>query len=241
MERYRTTILLGVVLLVLAALAFFLSSNNASSPGEATPTPNIYIWQDDNPAIALDVMSGTSKVSIVKDVISGTWQIKEPVDRPADLFQVGGVANSLQILQAQYTLSDTTDLTQYGLDGQPMSVTVTFSDTAHTTRTLLIGHATPDGGGYYVKLPDGNKLYTVINSTIEPMRTWLVSPPVELPSPTPVPITPVTATPTDTTTPTPTAEGTSSEPPSTATPAESTSPSAPTATQAPVPEASATP
>jgi hypothetical protein len=217
MERYRTTLLLGAVLLVLGGLAFFLSSRSATSPGTETPTPNVYIWEDENPVKGLEVMSGSDKIVLIKDVVLGSWRITEPVDQPADLFQVGGVADSFQRLLAQYTLSDTTDLEQYGLAGQPLMVTSTFSDTAGTKRTLLVGKVTPDGTGYYVKLPDSNKLYTVGNFTVEPLRTWLTTPPVQPPTPTLVPITPVTATPTETPSPTVQVAGTSAAPTATVT------------------------
>jgi hypothetical protein len=205
MERYRTTLILAAVLLILGGLAFFLSGRNASSPGEATPIPNVYIWEDPNPVKGLEVISGSNKIALAKDVLLGSWRITEPVDEPADIFSVGGVADSFQNLLAQHTLSDTTDLEQFGLAGQPMVVTATFSDTAGTKRTVIIGKMTPDGSGYYVKVPDSNKLYTIGNFTIEPINTWLIVPPVQPPSPTPVPITPVTSTPTAT--PPPTAEG----------------------------------
>jgi hypothetical protein len=203
MERYRTTLLLGAVLLVLGGLAFFLSGRNASSPGTPTPTPNVYVWEEENPVKGLDIVSGTQKVSLVKDVVLGSWRITEPVDETADIFQVGGVADSMQKLLVQYTLTDTANLEQFGLTGQPMMVTATFSDTAGTKHTLLIGRVSPDGGGYYVKQPDSPTVYTIGNYTLEPLRSWLTNPPVQPPTPTPVPITPVTATPTETPSPTP--------------------------------------
>src|SRR5438045_8024078 len=87
-----------------------------------------------------------------------------------------------------------------------MSVTVTFSDTQGTKRTFNVGTSTPDGSGYYVNTAGSNTVYVVSNTTIEPLRTWLTTPPVEQPSPTPIPITVVPAS-TETSTPTPGAFG----------------------------------
>lgn len=202
MERYRTTIILGGVLLVLAMLAFFLSSKNATSPGTATPVPNIYIWEDANPVKALEAVSGTDKIVLNKDVVLGSWRIAEPVDALADIFQVGNVADAMQRLQAQYALSDTTDLAQYGLASTGLQITATFSDTASSKRTLLVGALTPDGAGYYVKTPENNKVYTLQATTIGQVINWLTTPPVQPPTPTPLPFTPVTSTPTQTGTPT---------------------------------------
>jgi hypothetical protein len=211
MERYRTTIIMAAVLIVLAGLAYFSSSNNASAPtGAPTPVPSHFIWQDSNSVKAIDVVSSTEKVSIAKDSTSGDWMISQPVARPADVFQVGNEADALQNLQAQFMLTGTTDLGQYGLTSPPLQVTVTFSDTGGSQRVLLVGAPTTDGSAYYVKTPDSDTVYVVTNTTIEPLRSWLTNPPVQQPTATPVPITPVTDTPTPTATSTsvPGAEGT---------------------------------
>jgi hypothetical protein len=201
MERYRTTIIMAVALIVLVSLAFFLTSKNASAPtGSPTPTASKYIWQDTNAVKAIDVVSGTQKVGIAKDSATGNWTITEPVSRPADPFQVGNEADALQNLQAQFELTGTTDLDQYGLTNPPLQVTVTFSDTGASKRVLLVGSATTDGSGYYVKTPDNSSVFVLTNTTVEPLRSWLANPPVQQPTATPVPITPVTDTPTPTAT-----------------------------------------
>jgi hypothetical protein len=230
MGRYRSTIIMVVLLVVLGGLALFLSNQNVSSPGIATPTPVVYVWQQPDPVNAIDVVSSTSKISVKKDSALGTWSITQPVSKPADLFSVSAVADSLQKLQATFALTGTSDLTQYGLSPNPMAVTVTFSDTQGTKRTFNVGTSTPDGSGYYVNTAGSNSVYVVSNTTIEPLRTWLTTPPVEQPSPTPIPITVV---PVGTETPTATPEASGPQAPSvtpatvaTATPASA----APTAT-----------
>lgn len=188
-------------LIVLVALAIFLSGRNAASPGTPTPTPALtYVWQDPNPVSAIQVVSGTKSLSLKKDVALGNWSITAPISQPADLFSVSGVADNLQKLQAQFSLTATTDLAQYGLDKDSLVVTVTFSDTAGTKRKLNIGNLTLDGSGYYVKGPDSNSVYVVSNGTIEPIRSWLTTPPIEQPTPTPPPFTIVAPTPTTNTT-----------------------------------------
>ena len=191
---------MAAVLIVLVALAYFLTSKNATAPtGSTTPTTAKYIWQDTNSVKAIDVVSGTQKVGIAKDA-TGNWSITVPVSRPADPFQVGNEADALQNLQAQFELTGTTDLAQYGLTNPPLQVTVTFSDTGSSTRSLFVGSATTDGSGYYVKTPDSSSVFVVTNTTVEPLRSWLANPPVQQPTATPVPITPVTDTPTPTAT-----------------------------------------
>jgi len=204
MERYRTTIILAGVLIVLAAAAIFLSNNNSVSTATATPTPTTYVWQSPDSVAGIQVVSGTNKVTLVKDP-TGNWSITQPVSKPADPFSVGGEADSLQNLQASFSVTNTSDLTQFGLGPDAMAVTLTFSNTQKSQRTLGVGHAVIDGSGYYVKAGDSGQAYVVANTAIEPLRTWLTTPPIQTPSPTPLPITqiPETATPTPTETPAP--------------------------------------
>jgi hypothetical protein len=202
MERYRTTLILAVVLIVLVGAIYLMSGRNQGTAGTATPTPTQYVWEETNPAIGLTVVSDTQRVVLEKDLTLGSWKLLEPVQKPADLFAVSGVADSMQKLQAMYTLSETTDLDQYGL-AHPMTVTLEFSGTTVTERTLLIGGPLTDLSGYYVKTPESNEVYVVGNTLVEPLRSWLTNPPVQPPTPTPAPQLTVVPPPTATSTPEP--------------------------------------
>jgi uncharacterized protein DUF4340 len=199
MERYRTTIILAVVLLVLVGAIYFMSGRNSAAPGAATTTPTQYVWEENNPAVGLTVVSDTQRVVLKKDVTLGSWNILEPVQKPADLFAVSGLADSMQKLVATYALSETTELAQYGLT-KPMTVSLEFSGTTTTSRTLLVGGPLTDLSGYYVKTPDSNRIYVVGNTIVEPLKSWLTTPPVQPPTPTPAPqltvVPPATPTPT---------------------------------------------
>jgi hypothetical protein len=236
MERYRTTLILGGILIVLAVVAIVLSNNNkGTTTGTPTPTPTVYVWQEPNAVSSIDVVSGTNKVSLVKDASKGTWALTAPVSHPADEFAVGGVADTLQNLQATFSVTDTSDLTQFGLGPSAMAVSLAFSDTQGTKHSFTVGKTTIDGSGYYIQA-DGKKVYVVPNTTIEPIRSWLTTPPIETPSPTPLAVTvvPPTSTPTETATPAP---GTTAAPgiTATATSPPGVGPPAPTAGLSPTP------
>lgn len=198
MERYRTTLILAAVLLVLVGAIFFMQGQNPAATGTPTATATQYVWEETNPAVGLTVVSDTGRVVLEKDATLGSWRILEPVQQPADLFAVSGLADSMQKLVATYTLSETTDLEQYGLN-TPMTVTLEFSGTAVSERTLLIGGPLTTGAGYYVKTPDSNQVYVIGNTIVEPLRSWLTTPPVMPPTPTPAPqltvVPPATPTP----------------------------------------------
>ena len=200
MERYRTTIILVVVLVVLAGVAYFLNSNRTSGGTEttATPTPDVskLVWQETEPVDSIDVVSGTRVISLRKDVTSTIWTITQPIKSDADPYSVGSVADSLKSLQALAVITSPTNLSQYGLEKPAWQVLVRAKTAKHTLR---IGGTTIDGAGYYVKDGDNPKVFVVANTTIEPMKSWLDNPPKAQPSPTPLPLT---VAPTNTITPT---------------------------------------
>lgn len=228
MERYRTTLILLALLVALGGLAMFLNNNRGGTPGGTpTATPTQYVWQDENQVIGIEVVSGTNKVTVRKDITTTFWAVTEPVQKDADTFSVSSVADSLKSLEATAQLTDTTNLSAYGLENPGMSVTSTFSDTQGTRRVLLVGDAIFDGSAYYVKTSVTGTVYIVSNQVIEPLRTWLTTPPVAPPTATPFPVTVVV---TDTATITGTAGITTTLEPA-------TSPAAGTAAPAGSPEA----
>ncbi|HET6312931.1 MAG TPA: DUF4340 domain-containing protein [Chloroflexia bacterium] len=188
MERYRTTIILLVLLVALGGLAMVLGGNRGATdtPGVPTPAPVTYVWQDDNPVTGLDAVSGTQKLVIIKDVTTTIWSIREPISDTADPFAVGNLADQLQNLQATSTITDASDLAQFGLADPGVTLTVAFSDTAGTKRTLLLGGKTIDGSAYYAKTSDKADVYLVSNSIVEPLRSWFDAPPKVVPTATPL-------------------------------------------------------
>jgi hypothetical protein len=189
-ERYRTTIILLVVLVALAGLAFFVNRGGNTPSPLTTPTTNtVYVWQETSPIVAIQVVSATGSVSLTKNTETTVWSIREPISDTADPIIVGNLVDTLQNLSAQSELTGTTDLAEFGLAGQPLSVTFTFSSTDGMQRTLLIGDASPDGSTYYVKRADTPNVFLVSNFTLEPLRSWLTMPPKAQPTPTPIPVT----------------------------------------------------
>lgn len=215
MERYRTTIILAFVLVILAGVAFLLSNKNANTTttdasATATPDPSKNVWIDSADVISIDVLSGTQKVLLRKDVTTTVWSLIDPIQADADPFAVGGVADQLKVLAATTVLTGVTDLAQYGLDKSGLSVLVRTGGAKPGKHTLHVGNTTIDGSGYYTRVDDSkDKVYIVSNTTIEPIRTWLTTPPKAQPSPTPIPLT---VAPTDTITPTGTLTATTPSP-----------------------------
>ncbi|MEA2572913.1 MAG: hypothetical protein QOH93_211 [Chloroflexia bacterium] len=188
MERYRTTIILLVLLLALGGFAVFLGGNKGTTttPGVPTEAPVSYVWQDPNPITGLDAVSGTQRLVLSKDAATTIWSIREPISDTADPFAVGNLTDQLQNLQASSTITEAGDLAQFGLAQPSITTTLTFSDTAGTKRTLLVGNQTIDGAAFYVKAADKPDVYLVSNALIEPLRSWFSSPPKVVPTATPL-------------------------------------------------------
>src|SRR5438045_3083102 len=118
MERYRTTLILVGVLVVLAALYFFvLNKGGTGTGGTETPTAvtTVTVWKDTNPVIGIDVMSGTLTTSVRKDITTTLWSVVAPMQKDANA-SVAGLADGLQNVQATRSLTTTGDLAPYGLD-----------------------------------------------------------------------------------------------------------------------------
>ena len=204
MERYRTTLIMIALLVVLGGVALILTNNNKISPVNATPTPvPSYVWQEPETVLGIDVVSATEKISLRKDISSTTWTITQPLNYPADTFQVDNIASQLQNLQATKVNTTTADLTTFGLDKPGFTVTVTFSGTTPITHTLIVGSSSFDESSAYVKQPNSPDIYLVPTSVIGGMRNWLTTPPKEPATPTPLPTAPPTPTETPTVQPSP--------------------------------------
>jgi hypothetical protein len=235
MERYRTTLILLAALVILVVAWLFLR-NNPSITAEATPTPvaTTYVWQEPGTVDSIDVMSGTTTVSVRQDLSTTVWSLTAPIKDTADISQVGSVADSLKNLVSITVLTGTTDLKQYGLDKPLLTVKFSTAGTSPANHTIQVGIPTIDGAGYYIKADDKPDVYVVSNGVVEPLKTWITSPPKAPPTATPEPTStstpPVTTTVTATGTITLTLPGTPTSGLSNTATITSTSPGAPNPT-----------
>ncbi len=187
----RPTIILVALLLVLGSVAIFLTNQNKGTTPGLTPTPvPSFLWQETSQVQGIDVMSGTAKVSLRKDISTTVWMLTAPEQYPAETFQVDNVASTLQRLEATKVATGTTDLAQYGLDKPGMTVTVTFSSTTPLTHTFMVGSGNFDGTGFYIKQPDSPDVYLSATTPIGTIQNWLATPPKQAPTPTPFPTAP---------------------------------------------------
>jgi hypothetical protein len=198
----RTTLVLFIVLGALAAFAVY--TNNADKVA-ATPTASAYVWDLTTANVAsLQIIDNTRQreVTLSRDA-SGAWQVESskvtsgavlvPI-QPADPGQGDYGASLVSTMILQRTLTETTQLGEYGLMSPAYVLNITQTD--GTAKSLRVGQKTPTGDGYYVIQSGQANPAIVLSTAIDPLIGYLDNPPLP-PSPTPA----ETATPAETTTP----------------------------------------
>ncbi len=92
------------------------------------------------------------------------FQITAPKPLKADLQDSAAYLSALTALVWDRLIEDkAADLASYGLATPPLEVTLTMKD--GKTRKLLLGDATPTGGGVFAKLGGDARVFTVADST----------------------------------------------------------------------------
>lgn len=94
--------------------------------------------------------------STVVDDTSG-WKLVKPVELPADPARVGRLLDNLRSLRASSFIDEPGDLAQYGLANPLTKITIEQGETK--LPTLLIGKASSEGLGTFMKLSDQPLVY----------------------------------------------------------------------------------
>jgi Domain of unknown function (DUF4340) len=212
----RNTIILVVIFVALAGYVIYIQSRNqAGNQASTTPSPTpvtVFDFLTDN-AVKFQVSDLHKNQTVVVSRQGQDWHMEQPKDSATDPVRVGDALDSIAHLDATRVLTNTTELSAYGLVTPTIEVRVTLSD---TTQSLLhIGDATLDQSDYYALKGGDKQVYLISSATVDTLRNYLDEPPYP-PTPTLTPL------PTLTPSSTPTAAPTSTN----ATPAATTPPSA---------------
>jgi hypothetical protein len=185
--RYTSTIILGVIFLLLIGSVYLLTNNPNAGVINPTPTPTPLssVWDlSAGTAQGLQVSSISQTVSV--QIVNAQWQLTAPTNEPASQTQVDSAVSPLKKIDAQRLITNTAELSQYGLASPALTVTLVMSGVTPTQNQLLIGLATLDGGQYYVKTADKPQVYTILNTVVEQLKAWFTTPPKAEPTPTPL-------------------------------------------------------
>jgi len=87
------------------------------------------------------------------------WQIRKPVDWPADRYNFDSILSTLEFIEIDKKLSSKgKNLSEFGLDRPPRIIVV---KTSTKSLELLVGELSPVGDSVYVKYPDSEDIFMV--------------------------------------------------------------------------------
>lgn len=165
MKKKKSIYILLGVLIVLIAVYFGLQQYNKSQQekeikkAEAEKIHITDISSDD--VESLSYTDGSTTMDFVKN--DGTWQVKNDTDFPLAQSSIEAMVTSAGQLTAVRALSDTDELSDYGLDSPQYTVTLTDAD--GTATKLLVGNTT--GEDYYLKTDQADTIYTVDSTLVQ--------------------------------------------------------------------------
>ncbi|MEW5869514.1 MAG: DUF4340 domain-containing protein [Chloroflexota bacterium] len=155
MMRRTTWIVLGVFVVLLAAMLFWQRTKQANAP-EPTPvaaTEGEFLLNLGNAAVArLTVQNAEGATVVLERSEEGTWRIMQPEVAAADGAAVDAGITQLLALRILSTPSSVPSLDVVGLDAPAYRILIDLDDGKQVA--VNIGKATPTGSGYYVLAPD---------------------------------------------------------------------------------------
>lgn len=163
MRGLRTTSVLGVLLVALAAY-IFLVENKKPADG---PTKSKAWAVDAATIVDITVRTPSGETTrLQKGANTGRWTMVEPVRANVDEAIVTSIVNGLAGLEIERVLDENpTGLKDYGLE--PPRVVVSFKTGADATeRRLLLGEKTPGSAELYAQT-DGSKAVVLVASFLE--------------------------------------------------------------------------
>ncbi len=190
--QFRTTAILVAILAVLGAFVYL---TELRKPAEQPKTPGLAqtpIWSlspDQVARITIRDNTNQSTGEVVRE--GGVWNIKQPIQEPADDARLNRLADQLAKLNATRVISEPgADLGSFGL-GQP-KLTLRIGLNEGKEEVLQIGETTPDGSAYYTQREGSQPVYLAQAFIMDDLKRLITEPPKK---PTPTPTATITLTP----------------------------------------------
>ncbi|MDE3075825.1 MAG: DUF4340 domain-containing protein [Chloroflexota bacterium] len=178
--RY-TLALLVVAVLVLGGVAIAQKQMPAPKPA-VTPTPVLFNLKSGD-ITGFDIKTKTRETDLVDT--NSKWKLVKPSeDENVDQVKISSLASQVATLNGTRTVAGAGgDLSSFGLDQPPLTVTLTMKDgKAHT---LLVGNRNVDGNYYYAMPKGGTEVSLIGSSVVNGLMAMADTPPRATPTPTP--------------------------------------------------------
>ncbi len=119
---------------------------------------------------------GGKVVEIGRSAVGEQWQVKRPVQAPADQTSAQTLAEDLHSVTYDSRIDNPGPLSNYGLDTPRETVTCRVKD--GSSYTLTVGKETFDGGDYYALKGGDPRVYVISKVPIDDVDRNLQDPPV---------------------------------------------------------------
>ncbi len=183
----RTTVILFIALVVLGGIAYYLNAN-PEADGK-TPTPSAAaserLWEVASGAgevKAFSVIDNVNNVTFTAEyLVGGTFKIDAPRAGEADQQKLNDAYLTIGALYINRTITETTDLTDFGLLKPDYTIVATTVD--GRTLTASVGKKSPTGSGYYVLRSGESNAVVVTSYGLDLLLALPMNPPFATPSP----------------------------------------------------------
>ena len=189
----RNTIILLVVLIAVGTFFYFFEIRPEKPTADISKVMLEEVFEDLKVADVkgLEIKdTGTLSVTVLVRTGKEAWRIAAPVQEEAQGMRVEDLAVQLASLRSRQTFTQTTALSDYGLEKPSLEVRI---DVGQRQEALQVGGTAPTGGYYYARKPSGDRVYMVDAYLIDDLKSLIKEPPV-MPTPTPVLTATVTIT-----------------------------------------------
>lgn len=193
--KFRTTLILLVVLVALAGYLFW-SSRAKPATTDASNTADVHVLSFNPQDVNTITIRDASGKEVRAEQSGTTWRLTAPTNEAADTERVtNNIGYLSKLVATQVITPPTPDLAPYGL-AKPAFI-FQLSKGQSVVAELHIGNKNPDGSATYVQSKGAPVVYLVTDTVVGNVMNWLTAPPIP---PTPVP-TPSPAAPATTATP----------------------------------------
>ena len=172
-KNIKIIVIFLIVVAVLAGLLIFLKVTAPEEEIEeaAEETVSTSLLYDKNPydisLLTIENEHGTYQVERVGEGDNAGFTIMELSSLPLGGDNFTALIEKAATLTAQQTVVENADdLSIYGLDTPSAKVTVNFTDSSNTVKTLIVGNLAPDGNKRYLMVEGDSKVYTVYNNAV---------------------------------------------------------------------------
>lgn len=196
----RTTIILGVVLLVLVGYLLISNRTGEEEAAEVTtvpiPTsaPRVPVIPETDAnlvPVRMEISNTDEEGNTITRVFevddTGIWAQTVPTYTLLISGSIISQANGMLNISSRIVLpADDNPLSAYGLDDPASTIVVVADRNGQAVRyTFLIGDQIVGGTGYYLQLDGDNRVYVVDLTAVDSALALLTTIPIQIPTPTP--------------------------------------------------------